>query len=281
MGDWRTTTTRILKNIAGKCSPENPLRKGVSKLWTRVLDATGEHVSVLINGRQWLLLNQFRKFADSYEPDAFRLWSRLIRPGDTVWDVGASIGLYTMAAAQHVGREGRVLSWEPTPKTFSILSSHVSANSPQGICCLIQEAISDFDGELTFNIQTDPSTNRIGGQTSSIGSVQVPVHTFDHWIDQETHQPNVVKIDIEGAEVLAFKNATHLLAKARPVILAAIHPQFMHDYGAGPETITAVLDAHDYVTLDMQGCSARPETYGEFILVPKERARQAIGFFTQ
>lgn len=279
MSDWRTTTTRVLRTIASKLPPDNSLRRGVSKLWTRVLNATGEHVNVRINGQDWLLLNQFRKFAASYEPEAFRLWSRLIEQGDTVWDVGANIGLYSMAAAQHVGSSGRVLSWEPTPKTFSILSSHVGANSPNGICRMIQEAISDFEGELTFNIQADPSSNRIGGQASSIDSVQVAVHTLDHWVKQEKHHPNVVKIDIEGAEVLAFRSADLLLGTARPVILAAIHPQFMHDYGAGPETITAVLDKHKYVTFDMEGRPSRPEIYGEFVLLPKERAEQSTRLF--
>ncbi len=279
MNDWRTTATGVLRSLASRLPPDSPLRAGVSRMWTHILDATGKHVRVTINGRQWLLLNQFRKLATSYEPEAFRLWSRLIRPGDTVWDVGANIGLYTLTAAEHVGLNGSVLSWEPTPETFSILQSHVSANSPGGRCRLIQEAISNIDGELTFNIQADSTSNRIGGQTSSIGSVKVPVHTLDHWIANETRHPNVVKIDIEGAEVLAFKSMTQLLGNARPIILAAIHPQFMHDYGSGPESITAVLAANEYLTFDMQGRPARPETYNEFVLLPQERTAEMMPHF--
>jgi len=132
---------------------------------------------------------------------------------------------------------------------------------------------------LTFNIQADSSSNRIGGKASSTGAVKVPVHTLDHWISQEAQSPQVIKMDIEGAEVLAFKGMQRLLTETRPILLVAVHPRFMADYGLGAETITQVLKKHDYACFDAEGNASKPEQYNEYLLLPNERVGEAVGYF--
>ncbi|MDG6981259.1 MAG: hypothetical protein JRN51_09155, partial [Nitrososphaerota archaeon] len=64
----------------------------------------------------------------SYEPDETRLFERVLKRGNTVVDVGANVGWFTLLSASLVGKEGRVLGLEPEPRTFSYLSRSVVRN---------------------------------------------------------------------------------------------------------------------------------------------------------
>ena len=96
---------------------------------------------VLNGGDRILLTSQFRFVGETYEPE---VWKRLmgdIRVGDTVADVGAYIGIYTIPLAKRVGPSGKVVAFEPDPENLRALEVHIKLNHIADQVQLIQAAV--------------------------------------------------------------------------------------------------------------------------------------------
>src|ERR1035441_6724268 len=76
---------------------------------------------------------------DQYEPETKALLGSLIRPGMTVFDIGAHVGHYTLLAARIVGPTGRVYAFEPEPENFALLKRNVELNGYKNVTCVPKE----------------------------------------------------------------------------------------------------------------------------------------------
>lgn len=70
-----------------------------------------------------------RYYESNYEEDNYILLRKQIKPGMQVIDIGAHLGLFSVACSKLSGPGGKVISFEPTPKTFSILKKNVTSES--------------------------------------------------------------------------------------------------------------------------------------------------------
>ena len=161
------------------------------------------------------------------DPSLLRLVTEFVQPGHTVWDIGANIGLFTFTAATRAGSGGHVLAVEADTWNVALLRrSGVLTTSASAPVDVVPVAISDVDGFARFNIAVrSRSTNHLDGygstQTGGVRETQVvPTVTLDHLLDHFP-APDVLKIDIEGAEVLALAGATAVLER-RPVIICEV-----------------------------------------------------------
>jgi FkbM family methyltransferase len=171
---------------------------------------------------------RFRCYPDSHDasrliyfngcpdPNEMTFMERYLRAGDSVVDVGANIGVYTLLVARLVGRSGRVLAFEPTPETCRRLQENLALN---GVECVNaqQVAVSDRSGTMTFTTDRDTG-NRFTFDTSYAGrSISVPVTTLDEVLGDSNCC--LVKIDAEGAEPLILHGARRALAQRRLSVL--------------------------------------------------------------
>src|SRR5690606_13070940 len=98
------------------------------------------------------------------EPGVYKLFRDAVRPGMTVLDVGANVGLYTLLAARLLQGAGKVFSFEPTPDVFRILKNNVQLNgfAESGIISLHNCAVADLSGETElYADRTDSTHNSI------------------------------------------------------------------------------------------------------------------------
>ncbi len=147
---------------------------------------------------------------------------RSLRPGDVAFDVGANVGLYSVAMAGAVGPRGRVVSVEPLSENIRMVERNLAQNGLSNVTC-VRCAVSDSLGQAQLHMANDGAyaslfhvaENRATGRT-----LQVPLRTLDDIWD-ELGRPTVrlVKIDIEGAELPALRGARALLTACRPQIL--------------------------------------------------------------
>jgi FkbM family methyltransferase len=125
----------------------------------------------------------------------------LVRPGDVVWDIGAHKGYMTLAAARLVGAAGRVYALEPAAENLTSLRRHVAWNGLHNVE-IRPVAVSNSDG-----------TRRFGGRGSSVtfkldrGDQLVETRTLQSLLDQGLPRPDVLKIDVEGAESDVLRGA--------------------------------------------------------------------------
>jgi FkbM family methyltransferase len=146
----------------------------------------------------------------AWEPRLSRLFERLIKPGDTVVDVGANVGYYSMLFAKLVGPSGRVVAIEALPKLAEVVKSHARQNHLENIR-VVNVAASDCAGEVT--LYEAPATN-IGMTTVRADRGFPPTAKVralpltDILTAQELAAVALIKIDIEGAEIPVVR---HLL----------------------------------------------------------------------
>lgn len=166
-------------------------------------------------------LNQFigRLIAGSHYEDRFGAALQAeVRPGDTVWDIGANLGLYTQEFIAGVGPSGRVVAFEPVPACFAQLRQRF-AESPQ--VKLHNVAVGDADGRIAMSLEADPlaATHRVVDVERAGGGgnlVQVEIRSAASLVAGEPELfPNVVKIDVEGHEGAVMEGMHGLLPDRR------------------------------------------------------------------
>lgn len=184
-------------------------------------------------------LRLWRRDLGAMDPLLLRLAAELTRPGDTVWDIGANVGLFAFAAAFAAGRAGRVVAVEADDWLAALVRrSAASAGSAYAPVDVLAAAVADRAGVLDLHIASrGRAGNHLGlvaGSTQTGGSREarkVPAVTLDGLLDAFP-PPRVLKIDVEGAEALCLRGAGRLLAEVRPVLLCEVAEENAAEVGA-------------------------------------------------
>jgi len=171
-------------------------------------------------------LRYLRPSLDKVDPVLLRLAAELVRPGDTVWDIGANLGLFSMAAAVAAGPAGRVLSVEPDVVLVRMLRRSAAASADHAPVEVLPAAVTDRCGFVRFCIaQRNRSTNHVDGfgttQTGGVRATElVPAFSLD-WLAGHFPPPDILKIDVEGAEALVLSGAAEML-RGHPRIICEV-----------------------------------------------------------
>lgn len=160
-----------------------------------------------------------------YELDTTRLLRQLLRPGGHFVDGGANLGYFTVLAARRVGAAGRVDAFEPDPANRRRLLDHVALNRVADRVRVHDAALSDRAGSLRLHHPDPARANH--GQSSLFAelapggtSFDVPLVRLDEVLDRA---PDLLKLDVEGAELMALRGAARLLVGAAPPRLIVEH----------------------------------------------------------
>jgi FkbM family methyltransferase len=177
-------------------------------------------VSGRLRGKRWVIgAGPHGYWAGIYEADKQRHLQRLVRRGDCVFDVGANAGFFTLLASELVGPTGRVVAFEPLPRNIGYLQRHLRMNRAANVR-LCTAAVGDAPGTALFTIAGNPSM----GSLSATGTLSVPVVALDTFVgDKKLRPPQVIKIDVEGAESAVLRGAAEILTRYRPYILFSGH----------------------------------------------------------
>lgn len=161
----------------------------------------------------------------SYEYESRRLFEKTVRPGMTVFDLGAHSGFYTLLASKMVGSGGRVIAFEPSPRNLSYLHRHLEINRIENVT-VIEAAVSDTSGRQSFDAGAESEL----GHLSDEGDLEVETVALDELAHSgQVPPPDVVKMDIEGHEHLALLGAREMLTDRRPVLWISTHGKEVHE----------------------------------------------------
>jgi FkbM family methyltransferase len=172
-----------------------------------------------LRGKQWISGSATHGcWLGSYECEKQQAIAREVWPGAVFYDVGANVGFYSLLSSLLVGR-GKVFAFEPAPRNLPYLRSHLELNRA-GNVEVLPLAISDTIGEAQFQIE--PSG--LMGHLARGGNATVSTATLDSLVESgRIAPPNFVKMDIEGAELLALRGASRIFERCRPVLFLATH----------------------------------------------------------
>ena len=164
-----------------------------------------------------------------YESEEVDYVKSVIKPGDTVLDIGANIGFFTIIMADLIGETGKSYSFEPLERNFKLLERSVKENKFNDRSKIEHAAISENQG--TLELISPSETLNLGGAFLKTGTTEVPPGHIAENVpvikldDYSIKRPvNFIKIDVEGAELLALRGAKKILTEDKPVIMAEINP---------------------------------------------------------
>ena len=183
-----------------------------------------------LTGGAWLQVD-IRKwvggvyFGQVYEPETTRHVLGWLGPGDVFIDIGANVGYFTMLAAARVGPLGRVIAVEANPALFQRLCASVERNGFQMVD-VFDVAATDHDAEISLYLSNDPTNDGISstspweghlasGDLSASNTVVIPGRRLDT-LPLELGRVDLLKIDVEGAELAVLNGMAEIFAKTPP-----------------------------------------------------------------
>ena len=143
---------------------------------------------------------------------------RFLSNGDVVYDVGANIGLIGLILARHSTKAARIHCFEPEPRNFSRLLRNIAENQLSQRISAHRVALSDDSGEVELFVRGGPGEGRhsIVESTGSTGSIRIPAQTAFRFATSEGDAPDLVKIDVEGAEGRVLAGMEPLFRRRQP-----------------------------------------------------------------
>jgi FkbM family methyltransferase len=150
--------------------------------------------------------------------------AEIIKPGAVVWDVGANMGLFSFAASGLSGPSGYIYAFEPDTFLVRLLRRSARLNPHAAPVEIVPCAISDTISLARFNIaENNRATSfleKFGtGLTGGVREVQTVLTIPLDWVAEQIPLPDVLKIDVEGAELSVFRGAWKMLKTRRPIML--------------------------------------------------------------
>ena len=172
----------------------------------------------------------------STDPTLFAFVEEFVKPGATVWDIGANLGLLTFAAAHRAGPTGNVLAVEPDIDNISIMlrSNRLMDLKTNARVRILPAAVGTQKSHVAeFQIASRArSANALvgfgGSQTGKFVETRcVPLFSLDELLESFP-VPHVLKIDVEGAELNALQGGNRLMSEIRPIITVEVEREEQH-----------------------------------------------------
>jgi FkbM family methyltransferase len=299
-------------------APQQPVPRGLLK---RVRDfvhysRNEKALAIAVRWRKWLpwLPYPFQLpfgswwLAKDSKMDEFLLWhggywqeeaqlnfvKRFLQPGMTVLDIGAHHGLYTLLASKLVGREGKVVAFEPSPRERKRLQHHVWLNfcsntkvEPYAIGSETSWAeffVVESRAEDWCNSLRPPS---IQGTTRVVNVDVLPLDSY--LAGAKISSVDFVKLDVEGAELSVLQGAQQLLrSSGRPVFMVEVEDHRTKPWGYRASEVVITLDAAGYEWFQPQPdgslfeiAPARGDFEANLVAVPKERKDKVLSRLEQ
>lgn len=148
--------------------------------------------------------------------------AELLKPGQVFYDVGANVGFFSVIAARLTGPQGHVVAFEPVATNCALVRYNCRLNSLRNVE-LIEDAVGDVAGTgnlLLARYSGGAALDVASAPPDFAGKVSVRVVTLDDLVSQQRiAAPDVVKIDVEGAEIHVLRGMRRVLTERRPVVI--------------------------------------------------------------
>jgi len=186
-----------------------------------------------------------------FEPEYVEYLITLVEQSDaTFYDIGANIGFFSLLHAQESTEEAVTVAFEPLPRNVERLKRNKRLN-PLLDFELLETGLSDQDGQATLSVsENHPGEASLTGRNvtnDSLDEVTIPISTVDEVSELLPERPDVVKIDVEGAEGLVLRGLSSVLSDpACRRIYCEVHPDTVGSFGDSPAGIEQTLREYGF-----------------------------------
>ena len=205
---------------------------------------------------------------DHWDPLLTQFLRDWLRPGSVFLDIGANVGYFTLLGAKHVGLGGKVLAIEPNPGVAALLRQNLARSELANV--IVEEVACSDPGSAPRLILYLPSDHNIAKASLSERNagpgtrVEVESTTVDQLIVKHSlPRVDLVKIDVEGAELGVFQGMKDTLARFTPSVVTELDPDLLASCGSTVEDIRALMGSFGYHISSMGG-------HGNYLFHPSE-----------
>jgi FkbM family methyltransferase len=226
-----------------------PVRMSIKKIWHRIRPPRIKLTKFVPKGCTFEITSKVEHYrVASYgdEPDSIQRLLSEIKTNDVFYDIGSCVGIYALHAAL-LGAE--VVAFEPDSGYRKRLKRNIKINRLKKKIQVVDWAVSDRSGNITLYTDgvegNSPSLRLVGDR----GVVTVKTNTIDYAISSnQIPCPNIVKMDIEGAEMLALQGMKKLLnsEEAPRFLFVELHPKFLVSFNSSVEECEMFIESFGY-----------------------------------
>ncbi len=202
----------------------------------------------------------------SFEPETRKALRRLVRPGDTVMDIGANIGAHTLTLASLVGDRGRVIACEPTDFAFRKLVRNIGLNP--GLASRISEMQCFVSSTHRHAVPEEIYSGwpLVGGEDlhpKHLGTREASDEATCRSVDEIAATEKVgrvalIKMDVDGWECDVLSGATEVLARHKPTFVMEVAPYVLVERGASLQRFLSFFGRGGYRFYDERTSAPLP-----------------------
>ena len=172
-------------------------------------------------------------FFDSFEHQCRSIILNFLKPGSVFLDIGANIGYYSLLASRRVGEKGRVIAFEPNPITVKRIQKNIVLSGASNIE-LFDFALSNKEDVVELYCPTSEThgyTSMRNHGWENVDCYKVSTKKLDDSLPTNLTRIDLIKIDVEGAEMLAFEGAREVIKNFKPPILMELNEKASENFG--------------------------------------------------
>jgi len=210
--------------------------------------SVAENIVVDIEGAQFLIQpspsGTIGLLADSlYESEETEFVKQRIKPTDTVLDIGANFGWYTIFFSKWATK---VFAFEPIPSTYEEVRDNVALNQC-GNVEVVNKALGDKDGVVDFFLPKTFGGSGGASEHNYFGEkVTIHMTTLDEYAEKHDVRPNFIKADIEGGEFAMLRGGIKTITRFHPDLFLEIEERHTERFGYKPQDIISLLEKIGY-----------------------------------
>src|SRR5262245_10811267 len=267
----RPTVARPLVTALGRVATLVPsqrraphwlLSKLIHRTWARIpVHATMAHGFDLVVPLDDYVHRALRETRD-YEPETRAILERVLTPGMTMIDAGAHVGVFTLIGARAVGSGGAVHSFEADPAMAKLLERNVRRTRLDNVI-VNPVALSDRPGQATFFIASDAGVSSLRPAKKDLyrtRAITVPMMSLaDYLRDHRVERVDLIKIDVEGAELSVLRSVERLLEGPHaPLLIIEFAPERQRAFGSSANELARWLRDLRYRLFRIDGSALTP-----------------------
>lgn len=219
------------------------LRPMYHQILERVHGGRGIPLSLGAGGTMHVPASFVHNAIDPLELAMLDVLTKHVKPDDCFYDVGASLGLHSLAVGEHLKRSGAIHAFEPEPASALEYWANTRLLRSDGIDvelhrCFVADVSRNFVREKTRAAFTDLDLARSKGAlahhlylANPASAAEHPSVALDEYVTGGVRGPTLIKCDIEGAELLFLRGASRVIKQYQPTLFLSVHPTLLPQFG--------------------------------------------------
>lgn len=191
---------------------------------------------------------------DIYENEILDMMNNLLEDDFNVFDIGGNIGWYALNLVK-AKKNVTVLTFEPIPKTFNYLTRNISINNASNVYPH-NFGFSSEEKELTFYYYPEGSGNASSANVSERDDVDIitcQVKKLDNFVSEKNIRVDMIKCDVEGAELYVYQGGIETIRKDKPIIFTELLRKWSAKFNYNPNEVIKLLKGLDYKCFTIKG----------------------------